>query len=255
MIPLRDENPTRSVPYLTYLLIAVNVLLFLFQTFGGGMFETRSGLAGPLAGWTLIPAEVTRGIDHAINGPTLQPTFLTILTSMFLHGGWLHLAGNMLFLAIFGNNIEDALGSVKYLFFYVACGVAAAATQIFSMPNSLIPTLGASGAIAGVLGAYLVLFPRARVLTLVFLGFILTWIRVPAWVLLGFWIVSQFFSQWTQSLKAEMMGGETGGVAYFAHIGGFIAGMILIKVLGGQPPRTPYETYRPPQVDYRLIRR
>jgi membrane associated rhomboid family serine protease len=147
----------------------------------------------------------------------------------------------MVFLAIFGNNIEDVLGHIKYLFFYLTCGIVAALTQIFSAPDSLVPTLGASGAIAGVLGAYFLLFPRARVNTLVFLGFFITTIRIPAWLLLGFWIISQFFSTWTQSLKTDMVG-ETGGVAYFAHIGGFIAGMLLIRLLVPRPPRyTPSE--------------
>ena len=253
MIPLRDENPTRITPIVTYLLIAVNVIVFLYQTFGGGLFETRTGLAGPLAGWTMIPAEITSGQDFAINGPTLQPVYLTLLTSMFLHGGWLHLAGNMIFLAIFGNNIEEVLGKFRYLAFYLVCGVAAAITQILAGPNSIVPNLGASGAIAGVLGAYFILFPQARVNTLVFLGFFITTIRLPAWLLLGFWIVSQFFSQWTQSLKTDVMGGETGGVAYFAHIGGFVVGMLLVAALRGrvQRDRIGYNDSYNQRVEYR----
>lgn len=232
MIPLRDDNPTRITPYLTWLLVALNVVIFFFEV-TGGMFETRTGLRGFLAGWTLVPAELTQGRDFAINGPTLQPMWLTIFTAMFLHGGWMHLIGNMVFLIIFGNNIEEALGRAKYLLFYLISGVAAAATQIIASPTEATPMLGASGAVAGVLGAYFVLYPKARVNTLVFLGFFITTIRVPAYLLLGFWIISQFFSQWTQSMKT-MPGEPSGGVAYFAHIGGFIAGMLLIRLMGGK---------------------
>jgi membrane associated rhomboid family serine protease len=153
----------------------------------------------------------------------------------------------VVFLIIFGNNIEDALGHAKYILFYLVCGVLAAVAQIMYNPLSPIPTLGASGAVAGVLGGYFLLFPKAHVHTLVFLGFILTTLRLPAALLLGFWILSQFFSQFTQSLKTTMTGQETGGVAYFAHIGGFIAGLILIKLLGARPTRpgdfTDYDGY------------
>jgi membrane associated rhomboid family serine protease len=245
MIPLRDDNPTRIVPYVTWALIALNVIVYLFQA-TGGLYETRTGLGGTMAGWVLVPAELTQGKDYDINGPTLHPFWLTIFTSMFMHGGLLHLGGNMLYLAIFGNNVEDALGHIKYLFFYLVCGVVAAATQVLAMPNSVVPTLGASGAIAGVLGGYILLYPAARVRTLIFLGIFFTTIQVPAWVLLGFWIVSQFFLQWTQALRAvsEQAGG---GVAYFAHIGGFLAGMALIRLLGAKP--TP-PTARPPYSGY-----
>jgi membrane associated rhomboid family serine protease len=245
MIPLRDDNPTRITPYVTWLLVAVNVIIYLMQA-TGGMYETRSGLAGPMAGWTMVPAEVTQGRDYGINGYTLQPFWLTIFTSMFMHGGIAHLLGNMVFLIIFGNNVEDALGHIKYLAFYVICGVAASVAQIFYSPNSVIPTLGASGAIAGVLGAYIVLYPRARVHTLVFLGILITTVELPAFILLGFWIVSQFFSQFTQALKTGMEG-ESGGVAYLAHIGGFIVGMILIKLFGARPtmPGGPYDDEYP----------
>ncbi len=234
MIPLRDENPTRITPYLTWLLIAANVAVYILQIVSG-MHEGKTGLVGGISGLTMVPVEVTRGMDVSTNGQTLlHPYWLTIFTSMFMHGGLLHLGGNMLFLLIFGNNIEDALGHVKYLVFYLLCGVLAAVAQIAWNPVSVIPTLGASGAIAGVLGGYLVLFPHARVDTLVFLGIIITRIRVPAYLLLGFWIVSQFFSQFTGAM-AHRQGGESGGVAYLAHIGGFIAGMILIKLFGAKP--------------------
>lgn len=243
MIPLHDDNPTRTTPVLTWLLLALNIAVYLLQAFGG-MYQTRYGLGGPLAGWTVIPVEITQGIDLRVNGPTLDPTWLTVFTAMFMHGGLLHLAGNMVFLVIFGNNIEDALGRVKYLLFYLLSGIAATVVQIMAGPNSIVPMLGASGAIAGVLGAYLVLYPRARVHTLVFLGFFITTVRLPAFLLLGFWIISQFFSQWTESLKS-VPGQESGGVAYLAHIGGFVAGMILIKIMGAHPHPLPRDGYDP----------
>lgn len=227
MIPLRDENPIRSVPYLTYLLIAANVVVFLMEQ-TGGIVVTERALGGPMAGWTMVPAEITGGQDLPTNGITLRPFYLTLLTSTFMHGGWLHLLGNMLYLWIFGNNIEDSLGRPRFLLFYLLAGLAAAAAQIMIGPDSVIPNLGASGAIAGVLGAYLVLFPKAGVDSLIFLGIFFTKIRVPAFVLLGFWIVSQFFSQFLGSLMTHG-GGDTGGVAYMAHIGGFIAGCLLIR--------------------------
>jgi membrane associated rhomboid family serine protease len=233
MIPLRDENPTRIFPAMTWLIIAINLGVFLLEIFGGGMVEGKNGLAGWMAGWTLVPVELTQGRDHPVNGPSLQPFWLTIFTSMFMHGGLMHFGGNMLFLYIFGNNIEDALGHVKFVVFYLVCGIIAALAQVFYNPNSAIPTLGASGAIAGVLGAYLILYPKARVNTLIFLGIFITTVHIPAFILLGLWIVSQFFSQFTQSLLTD--GAETGGVAYLAHIGGFIAGMVLIKLFGARP--------------------
>jgi membrane associated rhomboid family serine protease len=243
MIPLRDENPTRITPYVTWTILAINIAVYFLQA-TGGMHSTDYGLEGALAGWTMVPREVTQGVDLRINGPTLQPFWLTIFTSMFMHGGFMHILGNMVYLVVFGNNIEDALGHVKFAIFYLVCGVIAAWAQIFSNPNSYIPTLGASGAIAGVLGAYLLLFPHAHVYTAVFLGFFITTVRLPALILLGFWIVSQFFSQITGSLAAPE-GQETGGVAYLAHIGGFIAGFVLIKLFGANPPGRSEDRYRP----------
>ena len=244
MIPLHDENPTRITPFVTWALLAANIAVYLLQALGG-MQEGRYGLIGPMAGWTMVPIEVTHGLEAPTNGYSIQPYWMTIFTSMFMHGGFMHLAGNMVYLVVFGNNIEDALGHVKFLVFYLVCGVLAALAQIFWNPESIIPTLGASGAIAGVLGAYLLLFPRAHVKTLVVM-FLITVIRIPAMFLLGFWIISQFFSQITGSLAAPE-GRETGGVAYWAHIGGFIAGFILIKMFGAHPPRAvpEYEQYQP----------
>ena len=246
MIPLRDDNPTRITPYVTWSIVALNVAVYLLQLVSG-MHEGPHGLTGGIAGWTMVPAEVTHGVPVPTNGPNpLQPFWLTIFTAMFMHGGLLHIGGNMLFLIVFGNNIEDALGHVKYLIFYLVCGVFAAFTQIAAGPDSIVPTLGASGAIAGVLGAYFVLFPRAQVDTLIFLGIFITRTRLAAWLLLGFWIITQFFSQFMGATAAT--GQEQGGVAYFAHIGGFIAGMILIKLFGARPTPPPPGPYT---YDYR----
>ena len=230
VLPLKDDNPTTSRPYVTWALAALNVLVFLLEV-TGGLRTTQWGLSGALAGWALVPAELTQGLNSPTNGTLGPPALATLFTSMFLHGGILHLLGNMLFLIIFGNNIEDALGRAKYLGFYLVCGVAAALTQVMASPGSNVPVLGASGAIAGVLGAYLVLYPNAKVNSLVFLAIFLTRVNLPAWLLLGFWLVSQFFNQIT---GAMVQGGDRGGVAYLAHIGGFVAGMLLVKILGGK---------------------
>lgn len=230
VLPLYDDNPTKSRPYVTWALVALNVVMFLMELTGGLRTGPR-GLYGPLAGWTLVPIELTQGAEAPTNGLGGLPALVTLVTSMFLHGGVMHLLGNMLFLVIFGNNIEEAMGRFKYLLFYLITGVAAALTQVASQPASAVPVLGASGAIAGVLGAYLVLYPGARVNTLVFLIVFVTRIAIPAWLLLGVWIVSQFFGQVTGALAG---GGDRGGVAYLAHIGGFIAGMLLIKFFGAK---------------------
>ena len=246
MFPLHDENPTRITPLVTWAILALNIAIYLLQSVGGGMYQMEMSLGGWMAGWTMVPVELTQpGVDVRTNGPTLQPTWMTIFTSMFMHGGLAHILCNMVFLVVFGNNIEDALGHLKFLAFYLVCGVLAALAQVFSNTESIIPTLGASGAIAGVLGAYLVLFPRAMVKTLIVFGLI-TVVRIPAMILLGFWIISQFFSQFTGAL-AGGEARETGGVAYLAHIGGFLAGMVLIKLCSPHPtPRLPdYEQYQP----------
>ncbi len=248
MIPLRDDQPTSTFPIVTVLLIAANVLVYLAQQ------------VLPLDGlWSLVPYEITHntdlnnvighiGRDGAIHlyqippnappvqigprdiyyGPSPHPLWLTIFTSMFMHGSLLHIGGNMLYLWIFGNNIEDALGKVRYLLFYLACGVAASIAQIATAPNSLIPNVGASGAIAGVLGAYFILYPHARVLSLVPI-FIYFLAEVRAFWVLLLWIGLQLV-QGVAGLGME----RGGGVAYFAHIGGFFTGIVLIFLLGGQ---------------------
>jgi len=216
MIPLKDDNPTRSWPLVTVGLIIVNVIVFLYQLslgrgFGAFMFKMGA-----------IPYELTRFTD--IDPQVAFPLPLTLLTSQFLHGGFLHLIGNMLYLWIFGDNIEDIMGHFRFFIFYLLCGILAATTHILTNINSEVPMVGASGAIAGVLGAYLVRYPRAKVSVLFFFFFIIRIIKVPAMFVLGFWIVIQVLS----GLGSLNVGG--GGVAWFAHIGGFLAGILLLKV-------------------------
>lgn len=237
MIPIRDENPARTTPYFVYIIVALNVILFLADWAGSTRLAPRVEIGG-LWNYSMIPAQIVTGNpdlparigQFAIPHPSPQPVWITIFTSMFLHGGLLHLGGNMLYLWIFGNNIEDVLGHFKFVLFYLAGGLVAAGAHIISSPMSQVPTLGASGAIAAVLGAYIVLYPNSRVTSLVFLGFFVTTVAVPAVVVLGLWIVLQL-------LSVTLGGGMTpggGGVAYWAHIGGFAAGIVGILLLGGQ---------------------
>ena len=219
MIPLRDENPSASTPTITRLLIALNVVAFVYELTLG------TDLQPFIYTWALVPARLTLALhfrEESLAGPGL-----TVLTSMFLHGGWLHLIGNMWYLWIFGDNIEDRLGRVRYLFFYLMAGVVAAALHYAMNAGSRMPTLGASGAIAGVLGAYLAAFPRARVITLVPLFPFFQVMALPAVVVLGLRFVIQAFSG---ALSLGYGGG--GGVAWWAHIGGFAFGFVGMKFLG-----------------------
>ena len=231
MIPLRDLNPTRTTPVVNYLIIALNVLAFLWElSFGSNIDRVLFNVA-------FIPARFW------IPG-YLVPNLVTIFVSMFLHGGFMHIASNMLYLWIFGDNIEDRLGHGRYLIFYLVCGFGATLSHAFFNASSRVPSIGASGAIAGVLGAYLILYPRAKVTTLIPIFVIVTVRDIPAVFLLGFWFVLQLFSG-VGSLGAT--GAEqSGGVAYFAHIGGFVLGMILIGLFGGRrpPPRPRPVVYR-----------
>jgi membrane associated rhomboid family serine protease len=267
LIPLRDNQPTSTFPIITILLIALNVLVYIGQQ------------VLPLdSSWSLVPYEITHNTDlnnvvarlsaseqphlyqlppntlvhlgpHDIYyGPSPHPLWLTVFTAMFMHGSLLHIGGNMLYLWIFGNNIEDALGKARFLVFYLTCGVAATAAQIAIDPNSLIPNVGASGAIAGVLGAYFILYPNARVLSIVPV-FIYFFAEIRAYWVLLVWIGLQLFQGF---MGLGMQRG--GGVAYFAHIGGFFAGILLISLMGGQAlvakqrRQTPY--YPPPGGSY-----
>ncbi len=237
VMPLRDDDTDRrTVPVVTYALIAVNILVWLIELSLGDRF---------MNGYSTVPFEITHDTDlvgmqtiqaggqsipiHLYPGPT--PIYLTLLTSMFMHASWLHIGGNMLYLWIFGDNIEDRIGHAKFLLLYLICGLAASAADILFKTNSIIPSLGASGAIAGVLGAYLVLFPTRRVRVMVARQIV----NMPAFMVLGLWILLQVFSQ--ISVVGDQAGG---GVAYMAHIGGFVAGVALIFLFGGSrvpPPR------------------
>jgi len=221
MIPLKDENPSFSFPFLTVGLIGANIMVFFYQLLLGErlpLFILRMGL---------VPYEFIRMTD--LPPVTSIPIPLTLLTSIFLHGGLLHLAGNMLYLWIFGDNVEDSMGHFRFLLFYIMCGTFASLLHILINPNSKVPTIGASGAISGVLGAYLILYPRARVVTLLFFFYLIRIVRLPAVFFLGVWFLWQL-------LGAGLPGG---GIAWFAHIGGFVGGVALVKlfVKGRRHPR------------------
>ncbi len=220
MIPLRDENPTRTTPFVNHALVAINIAVFVYQMILGyeGGDTAYMGFVQKLA---VTPSLL---LSPSTWAQTPIPAPLTLLTSMFVHGGILHLAGNMLYLWIFGDNIEDTLGHLNYVFFYLACGLGAAFSQVIIEPGSTIPMVGASGAIAGVLGAYLVLHSRAQVLTFVFLLFYIRIMYLPASVLLGIWFAMQLFSAVT---------GGGAGVAWYAHVGGFLVGVLLVGTFMG----------------------
>ncbi len=218
-IPLKDEHPTRIIPVVTLVIIGMNLLGF-FMELGAGSEFARGKL---IHGLGAIPIRFTQDV-----GPLpdfFLPRWTTLFTSLFLHAGWLHLGGNMLYLWIFGNNIEEHLGHGKFLLFYLLSGLVATGTHILFNPDSPIPVIGASGAIAGVLGAYLILFPRHQVVTLAFFFYFIQVIRVPAVFILGFWFIIQIF-RGTLSLGAA----DASGVAWFAHIGGFVTGLLLIRL-------------------------
>ncbi len=216
MLPLRDHNPTRGFPVATVLIILLNIFVFILELLQGENLEQFYYTAG------LVPCALT-GQCYVIRGAL--PPLVTLFTSMFMHAGWLHIGSNMLYLWIFGNNIEEAMGSIGYVVFYLICGLAASFSQIATDTSSTIVNLGASGAIAGVLGAYLILFPHAQVDTLVIFGYFYRLVALPAILVLGGWFVLQLFSGFLS------LGVETGGgVAFFAHIGGFVAGLILVHL-------------------------
>jgi membrane associated rhomboid family serine protease len=235
MIPLKDDVPGRSVPVVTVVLIGLNALAFLYQL-SLGIDAGGPGAAAAQAfvfEFGVIPCRLTGTCQATLAGPVgdFPHPWLTILTSMFLHGGLFHIGGNMLYLWIFGNNVEDTLGHGRFLLFYLAAGAAAAVGQTLVNPTSPIPMIGASGAVSGVLGAYLLLFPYATILTLVTFGFFIRFLHVPAVIVLGFWIVVQLVNGYI-TFSAQASGrAESGGVAWFAHIGGFLAGMLLLFLL------------------------
>ena len=223
MLPLADHNPRRTTPVINILLIGANVLFFFWEVSLGPDIERT------LFGVAFIPARFWYA-------PIDPRNIASMFVSMFLHGGWLHLGGNMLYLWIFGDNIEDRLGHFRYLLFYLLCGIVATLAHAFFNPSSRMPSIGASGAIAGVLGAYILLFPRAQVTTLIPIFFFITIREIPAFIILGLWFVLQLFVGVASLGVAE---GNAGGVAYFAHIGGFVAGMVLIALMGGMRRRAP----------------
>jgi membrane associated rhomboid family serine protease len=216
MLPLRDDNPTRTFPIVTLAFITLNIAFFFYEI----------SLPPALLQDLVFRRGLVPGLVTSLPGPGLQGLgsgLLSFVSSMFLHGDFLHLGGNMLYLWIFGNNIEDRLGHGRFILFYGLCGLAASMTQIASLPESMVPMIGASGAIAGVLGAYLLLFPKARVLTVIPIFIFLHFVRLPAYVVLGLWFVFQV----VHSLMADP---GRGGVAWFAHVGGFVMGMLLLYV-------------------------
>jgi len=231
VIPYRDENPTLKTPYITYAIVAANLAVWLVvEGAGSGLPLARS-----VCDLGLVPGELTgrlaAGTTFAM-GPDLYCEvggahhYLHVLTSMFVHASWMHILGNMWFFWIFGNNIEDSMGRWRFAAFYLMCGTAAALAQVAMDPASPVPVVGASGAISGVMGAYLVLYPRVRVYTLVFLGFFLTTIALPAWAMLGYWIVLQALNALPQLAGVQ----GNGGVAFWAHIGGFAMGAATIRL-------------------------
>jgi membrane associated rhomboid family serine protease len=231
MIPIRDDTPRYSTPFVNYFLIGLNLLIFLYK-------ETHPAFVYQFG---LIPAFVTGVVPPNSFGHETGAV-LPIFTSMFLHANWLHLIGNMWVLWIFGDNIEDHLGHFLYLVFYLVSGVAASFLHIFFNPTSTIPSVGASGAIAGVMGAYFMLFPSARVLTLVPIIFFFSFIWLPAWIVLGYWFVVQFLSGAATSIAYSHQTG--GGIAFWAHVGGFVAGIVMIKLLPQRIRRARYQYYR-----------
>ena len=226
MIPLRDLNPAARAPVVTRLIILLNVVVFLYE------LSLGSSIRPFMMAWGFLPARLSLAL-HGSAGAGLPAVGLTVLSSMFLHGGWAHLIGNMWYLWIFGDNVEDRLGHARYLVFYLAAGIVAALVQYATSPDSSLPTVGASGAIAGVLGAYAVAFPRARVITLVPLIIFFQVLPLPALLVLGLWFVYQFLFG-TLSLTST----ATGGVAFWAHIGGFAFGALAMLIAGRPRPRS-----------------
>lgn len=229
MLPLKDLNPTRRVPVMTYGLIAANVAVFFWE-----QLHSASELEQLFLRLAVVPASV-------MQNPLALDTVLDFFRSMFLHGGWAHLLGNMLYLWLFGDNLEDRMGIPLFLFVYFLSGIVASIAQILIDPSSVIPMIGASGAIAGVLGGYLIMFPGVRVRGIIPLGFIARMGEWPAWIVLGLWFVLQLFNG-AMSMGVET--GSTGGVAFFAHIGGFVAGLVLTWIFMMLVPQPPTERRR-----------
>ena len=224
MVPLHDDNPVRLTPFISYGLIGLNIFIFLYE-----ISLSAPQLQSFVETYAVVPNQLTESLQSGA-ATQIWPQAMTLITSQFLHGGFMHLGGNMLFLWVFGNNVEDRLGHLKFLIFYLLCGALAALAQWFFSMQSTVPALGASGAIAGVLGAYILRFPKARILTLVPLGFLITTIRIPAVFFLGFWFLQQaLYGVASLQVRSSV---DVGGVAYWAHAGGFVFGAILGPLLG-----------------------
>ena len=229
MFPIKDDQPRYSTPFVNWFLIVLNILVYLFQA---SLDPRSSELFARQFG--VVPSHLSAFLAGSPKY-TLPAVVIPFFTSMFLHAGWMHVLGNMWFLYIFGDNVEDYLGHFKYLVFYVLCGLIAMTTQVAIYPNSTLPTVGASGAIAGILGAYFILYPRARVLT----WFFVFVFYIPAWIMLGYWFVLQFMAG-AVTLSVAQAGKDVGGVAVWAHVGGFVAGLVMIKLFPERSRRTPY---------------
>jgi membrane associated rhomboid family serine protease len=234
VIPLSDENPTLRTPVMTWFILGAMFAVWLTVEGAGNAYQ----MAVSICNWGMVPGELTHraevgtavplGLGLACVVDRAATNVLTPLTSMFLHGGWMHILGNALFFWVFGNNIEDSMGPLRFLAFYLICGLAAAAAHVLMQPGSPIPTVGASGAIAGILGAYLVLYPRVRVNMFFFFIIFIKIIPIPAWAVLLYWFAVQIFTGWSQltPLRPDL----SSGIAVWAHVGGFVAGMALIKL-------------------------
>ncbi len=226
MVPLKDENPVKITPYVTYILIALNILVFIFE-----LSLNPQELEVFWHYFAIVPLELTVNLGGVATHQPI-PEVATLFTSQFLHASFAHVGFNMLYLWIFGNNIEEELGSTKYLIFYLACGVLAGLTQWFFSTTSSVPSLGASGAIAGVMGAYILKFPQAKIVTVLPLGIFFPLFRIPAIYFLGFWFLEQAFNSLASLEVPANVGMESGGVAYWAHAGGFVFGAVLAVMLG-----------------------
>lgn len=242
MFPIRDDNPNILIPYVTYGIVGINILVWvLFQGMGTQVAQSVCQL-GLIPGELLGHLSEYRGVELGPgNVCTLNEStaWITPFTSMFTHGGWMHIIGNMWFMWVFGDNVEDSMGHVRFAIFYVLCGLAAAALQVLADPDSAIPMVGASGAIGGVMGAYILLYPRVSVHMLIILGFYVTTIAVPAMVMLGYWFVVQLVSGFAST-------SGQGGVAFWAHVGGFVAGAILVLIFKDKKllARHPYHGWK-----------
>jgi len=224
MIPLKDINPGRKTPIVTIFIVLLCISIFLFEVFIGRALPIFIRMFG------VIPFEITHGVD--IPPPDPLTPYGNLVAHQYLHGGFFHILGNMLFLWIFGDNVEDRFGKVRFLLFYTFCGISAALLQVVAHPDSTLPLIGASGAISGVLGAYMLLFPNARIVTLIFLGFFIDIVAIKAYIWIAIWFLLQFFNAMLTSGTASV-----GGVAWFAHIGGFITGILLTLIFAPKRDR------------------